>query len=464
VSRRPDPRRATRPRPRAPEVEGPATELVIDSIGAGGDGIGRSGGVVAFVPRTAPGDVVRARLRQTGRLARGRLDAIVQPSPLRVEPPCPHYVVDRCGGCQLQHLALEAQREAKQRIVGDALTRIARRRVEVAPVVASPAAWRYRRKLTLALRRRGGEWIAGLRAYDAPDAVFALADCPITDARVVAAWRAVMGQAALFPDDARELRGAVRLLGAPGGAADDPGEAPDAASIAFTLEGGGRWPGAERFFAAVPALAALWWQPAGQRRRLLLDRGAGGAAGAAFVQVNPHVAAVLADAVVERASAHAPETVVDAYSGTGEVAVRLARAGAHVTAIELDSEAAAVAARLLPEGSRSVAAAVEDALPEALPASVVIVNPPRGGLDARVCATLEQAAAGGFGAPPRAVLYVSCDPATLARDLTRLPSYALRSAQPFDMFPQTAHVETLVELVPVSPPDPAAAARPEPSA
>jgi 23S rRNA (uracil1939-C5)-methyltransferase len=273
-----------------------------------------------------------------------------------------------------------------------------------------------------------------------------------------------MAQAARFPDDARELRGAVRLLGAAGGAADDPGEAPDDASVAFTLEGGGRWPGAERFFDAVPAVAALWWQPAGQRRRLLFDRGAGGAAGASFVQVNPHVAALLADAVVERARAHAPETVVDAYSGAGEVAVRLARAGARVTAIELDAEAAAVSGSLLPEGSRSVAGAVEDALPHALPASVVIVNPPRGGLDARVCATLEQAAAGQFGPPPGAVLYVSCDPATLARDLTRLPSYALRSAQPFDMFPQTAHVETLVELVPVSAADSTAAARPEPSA
>ena len=461
VSRRPDPRRGARPRPRAPEAEGPPVELAIDSIAAGGDGIGRTGGMVAFVPRTAPGDVVRARLRPLGRMARGRLDSVVEPSSVRVEPPCPHYVIDRCGGCQLQHLTLDAQRDAKQRIVSDALTRIARRSIEVAPVVASPAAWRYRRKLTLALRRRGGAWIAGLRAYDDPDAVFALADCPITDARVVAAWRAVMAQAALFPDDARELRGAVRLLDESTGVGEDANATPGAASVAFTLEGGARWPGAERFFAAVPALAALWWAPGGQRRRLLFDRGAAGAAGASFVQVNPHVAALLADAVVARAAAHAPATVVDAYAGAGEVAERLARGGSRVTAIELDAEAATVARSRLPEGSRSIAAAVEEALPEALPADLVIVNPPRGGLDARVCATLEQAAAGAFGAVPRALLYVSCDPATLARDLSRLPSYTLRSAQPFDMFPQTAHVETLVELVPVSSPDPSDDARPE---
>ena len=101
-------------------------------------------------------------------------------------------------------------------------------------------------------------------------------------------------------------------------------------------------------------------------------------------------------------------------------------------------------------GSRAVAARVEDALADALAADVVLVNPPRGGLDPRVPATLERAAHGGHGSAPRAVIYVSCNPATLARDLARMPAWAIRSVQPFDMFPQTAHVETLVELVPAS--------------
>ncbi|WP_284351833.1 class I SAM-dependent RNA methyltransferase [Roseisolibacter agri] len=445
--RRPGDRRTGRPVrrrdgdvARAPVME---TELTIDSIAAGGDGVGRAEGMVAFVPRTAPGDVVRARLQSAGRFARGVLDAVVSPSPVRVAPPCPHYERDRCGGCQLQHLALEAQHEAKRRIIEDSLSRIARREVAVPPVVASPREWRYRRKLTLAMRRRGSAWIAGLREFDDPDAVFALQDCPITDERVVAAWRAIIDAAELLPRDARELRGAVRLL--------------DDASVAFTLEGGERWPTAERFFDAVPAIAALWWQPAGAtRRRLMLDRRSDAAPGASFVQVNPQVGALLADAVVAAAQSHAPRTVVDAYAGAGDVALRLAEAGARVVAIELDAEASAYSASRLPAGSRAVAARVEDALPEALPAELVIVNPPRAGLDAQVTATLE-AALQGAGPAPRALLYVSCNPATLARDLARMPSWAVRRVQPFDMFPQTAHVETLVELVPASPP-------PEPSA
>ena len=119
-----------------------------------------------------------------------------------------------------------------------------------------------------------------------------------------------------------------------------------------------------------------------------------------------------------------------------------------VTAIELDRDAARYAGERLPEGSRSIAGAVEARLDSALPADVVVVNPPRGGLDPRVPALLEVAASGALGEPPRGLLYVSCNPATLARDLGRLPSWRLRSAEAFDMFPQTAHVETVCELVP----------------
>ncbi|MBV9879342.1 MAG: class I SAM-dependent RNA methyltransferase, partial [Gemmatirosa sp.] len=180
-------------------------ELTIESIAAGGDGVARVGGLVAFAPRTAPGDVVRARLTVEGRLARAAVLDVVQPSPERVEPPCPHYVADRCGGCQLQHIALDAQRAAKRQIVTDALRRIARRDVDAGEVRAAGEPWRYRRKLTLALRPRGRGWIAGLHAYDAPGRIFALRDCPITDERAVAAWRETLAASAHLPAGAKAL-------------------------------------------------------------------------------------------------------------------------------------------------------------------------------------------------------------------------------------------------------------------
>jgi 23S rRNA (uracil1939-C5)-methyltransferase len=114
-----------------------------------------------------------------------------------------------------------------------------------------------------------------------------------------------------------------------------------------------------------------------------------------------------------------------------------------VTAIAPDPEAADFAATRLAAPSRSVRGRVEEHLAAALPADVVVINPPRSGVDARVTDALQQA-----DPAPRAVIYVSCDPATLARDLTRMPRYRVASAIAFDMFPQTAHVETVCELVP----------------
>lgn len=402
-------------------------ELTIESVGAGGDGVGRAEGIVVFVPRTAPGDRVRVRLDRRRRFARGVLEAVLSPSPSRVEPPCPHYRIDRCGGCQFQHLGYAAQLEIKSGIVRDALTRLGKRHVEPPDVVPSAEEWRYRRKLTLAMRRRRqGAWTVGLHPFDDAARVFQLDDCPITDERVVSVWREVMAASAWFPEE-NELRASIRLL-------DD--------GAAMMMEGGRAWPKRLAFFEAVPSVTALWWKPTGGARSLVATRG-DAAAGASFTQVNPSMARRLHDYVMERARAHTPTRVVDAYAGAGATAVPLARGGVAVTAIELDEEAAERCAAQLPAGSRALAGRVEDLLPSSLPADVVLVNPPRAGVHARVAAALESASP-----PPRAVVYVSCDPATLARDLTRLSRYRIGSLRSFDMFPQTAHVETVCELVP----------------
>ena len=419
----------SRPR-RAPSTPAAPVEAEIGSIAAGGDGVARVAGMVAFVPRTAPGDRALVSLATQGRFARGTLGEVVRASPDRIEPPCPHYTHDRCGGCQLQHMRYAAQLEAKRAIVRDSLQRIGKRGVALPEIVASPAEWRYRRKLTLALRRRGGRWIAGLHAYDDPDTVFDLRDCPVTDERVLAAWREVMAASELLPS-ARALRGSVRLL---------------AEGAALVIEGGDRWPASSRFFDAVPSIRALWWVTEGREWRPVHDRREVAEPGASFAQVNAGVAERLHAYVVERVLAHAPARVVDAYSGAGDTALPLARAGARVTAIELDPDASAWAAARLPAGSTAVRARVEEALPAALPADVVIVNPPRTGVDERVTATLAAAAP-----RPRAIVYVSCNPATLARDLARLPGWRIASLLSFDMFPQTAHVETVCELVPEEP-------------
>ena len=403
-------------------------DLKIESIATGGDGVARADGLVVFVPRTAPGDVARVRVESAKRFARGRLEALIVPSPDRMMPPCAHYTVDRCGGCQLQHLRYESQLEVKRRIVRDAVQRIAKREIEAPAIRRSPREWRYRTKLTLTMRRGANGWTMGLRPFDDPTAVFQLRDCPITDERVVATWREIMAAAAYLPD-VGELRGIARLTG------DD---------VVAVMRGGSDWPQSAEFFDAVPSVAALWWAPAESHARLVHER-RHTAAGASFGQVNADVAQELHEHVVRLVSAHRPSTVVDAYSGTGETAAALARLGMRVTAIEVDRDAAAWCKNRLPAGSQSLTGRVEDLLMRALPADVVLVNPPRVGLHERVAASLGRAAA-----QTRAVVYASCDPATLGRDLARMPEYRIASIVAFDMFPQTAHVETVCELVPAT--------------
>jgi len=420
----------------APEREAKATpvrmSLEIESLSSGGDGVARHDGLVVFTPRVAPGDRITADVSVSGRVGRGTLVRVERAGEARVEPACAHYEgLDKCGGCQWQQVDLAVQRDAKRAMVRDAFARIAKREVAL-PSIVSGEGWRYRRSLTLAIRRRAdGSVYAGLRAFDDPEAVFDLNDCLITAPEVLEAWSAILAAAEHLPEEPR-LRGTVRVIN----------ERPH-----LVIEGGTSWDTLPEFLDAVPSLAAIWWHAEGRRRRLVADRRPAGEPGGSFAQVNPVIADLLQRAVVEQAMAHAPRTAVDAFSGAGDTAVALANRGVRVAAVELDEEATAYAATRLPAGSRAIAARVEEAIASLLPADVVILNPPRAGVDARVTAALLASLASG-SERPKAILYVSCDPATLARDVARLVGWRVHSLTCYDMFPQTAHVETLCELRP----------------
>jgi 23S rRNA (uracil1939-C5)-methyltransferase len=143
--------------------------------------------------------------------------------------------------------------------------------------------------------------------------------------------------------------------------------------------------------------------------------------------------------------ASAPATVLAASAGTGATAIPLAVEGRRVSAIELDRAAVETLAARISAPSVVIGGRVEDHISGALPADVVLLNPPRTGVDERVTAALHAR-----HAEVRALFYVSCDPATLARDLARIPAFRLVAVRGYDMFPQTAHVETLCELVPAA--------------
>jgi 23S rRNA (uracil1939-C5)-methyltransferase len=408
--------------------------VTIERIAAGGDGIARHDGMVVFVPRAVPGDVVTVDLIRQRTFARGRIVTRVTASGDREPAPCPHYDGDRCGGCQLQGLRYEAQLTIKSELIRDALTRIGRQDITAVPITPSPAPWRYRNTLTLALQRdrlRPSGWLAGMHVAGDPTQIFALDECLLAMPEVMDGWRRVLRGAEHLPRS-MALRGTVRLLAAGG--------------LAITIEGGAQWKqsSVEALVGVVPDVRAIWWVRDDEVRTLRFDRRGVQEAGASFAQVNPPVAAMLRDYVVAQVDASSPEAVVDAYAGSGALASRLRRDGRTVTAIELDKEASAVAGTMLGDDPRArvLTGRVEHLLPLALPASVVVLNPPRAGVDATVPPMLAAPAAG-----VTRVIYVSCDPATLGRDIARLgPGWRVTAVRAFDMFPQTAHVETVCTI------------------
>ena len=404
-------------------------------IATGGDGVGKlEDGRTVFVPRTAPGDLVVLReLRVSKTFARGAIAEIVERAPERVEPACPHYERDQCGGCQLQHCSPAAQLAAKRAMVGEALRRIGRLDVEDPEIEPAPSAWGYRNKVTLTVGA-GGRPI-GFHRQGRPGDLFDLARCLIADPSLMDLWTLVRAHRALLPPDAEQL---VLRLDREGGR-----------HLTVRVRGQTAWSGAgalHRELTARGLPAVIWWEPEEGAPRAMAGAADPWPVGA-FEQVNPAMGDRVRSWAVSHLGALAGTTAWDLYAGVGETTALLIGAGARVESVELDPRAVREAIRRGPEAgvTRHVGRA-EDMAPRLRAAGVVVTNPPRTGMDARVTDAI-------LASRPRRVAYLSCDPATLARDLSRLlpgdpasPPYRLAALRAFDLFPQTAHVETVAIL------------------
>jgi 23S rRNA (uracil1939-C5)-methyltransferase len=402
-------------------------EVRIQRIAAGGDGVGRlADGRVVFVPRSAPGDLVRLRdLRSARRFARARVAAIVEPSPDRVEPRCAHYTAEECGGCQLQHLAMPAQRAARGAFVGDALRRLGR--LDVADPELEPADrdFGYRAKLTLTAGP--GARRIGLHRLDRADAVFELERCHLAADPLMELWTVLRRERALLPPGLDRL---VLRLDRAGGR-----------HVIAAVRGSVVWTRAAVLSRALEQQgvpAALWWQPEGGVARVLAG-GAGGTPAPVFEQVNPVMGDRVRAFALDRLGPVAQARVWDLYAGIGETTAALAAAGAQVESVERDARAVAHAEAAGPPARRHAAAA-EAVISRLDQPDLVVTNPPRTGMDPGVTAEIA-------ARQPRRLVYISCDPATLARDIARLGSrFRLAEVRAFDLFPQTAHVETVSVL------------------
>ncbi|HLL14074.1 MAG TPA: class I SAM-dependent RNA methyltransferase [Pyrinomonadaceae bacterium] len=385
---------------------GATVEVEIERIVPGGAGLGHADGYTFLVQLAAPGDRVRARVeRVRGKVAFASVSEVIKPSPVRIEPPCPYF--GRCGGCDFQQLTYEAQLEAKVEIIRDCLRRIARcdppAEISITP---SPAVWRYRSRARWQhdpVRQFLGYYeLASHRVCD-------VAECPVVLPEVQAKLSHL--RATLAAGELDETEEFQAVAGDDGVSLLPPLAADDAR---------------ERFR-----------HLAGERYRFNAD---------CFFQINhtllePLLAEALGDA--------AGDGAVDLYCGVGLFTLPLARRFARVTAVE-GNAAATEFARLNLADAQLTNASVHTArvgdwlaghVQSLAPTDFLLLDPPRAGAEPEALAAI-------IALRPRRIAYVSCDPATLARDLRALfdAGYALDSVRAFDMFPQTHHVETVVHL------------------
>ena len=423
------------------ETPGVAAEPTVRIRGLSSDGAGvgtLDDGRVVFVPRTAPGDEVRVRLTHgKPRWARGKLRELLVPSPDRVTPACPYY--EECGGCTLQHVAYTQQLHWKGDTVREALRRIAHVDIALPVVVPSPRQRGYRSRMTFTLiRLPKGRVVAGFHHLGVPHRIVDVDEgCILPEPAVASVWtglRKAWGEGARRLPSGRKLHLTLRAV--------DEG-------VILVVEGG-QGPGRpDILLREVKGLVAVWAdRPKGGVKLLaglthVHDTRFGETVRTGprtFLQVNREASEALHRWVLEQGRVKPGQRVVDAYCGVGLYGRDFARIGADVLGIERDGEAARAASGDAPERFTVWAGAVEDRMAEALPADLVILNPPRAGVDARVTEVLQAAG------PPR-LIYASCAPATLARDIGRLSSsYEVVNVRAFDLFPQTAHVEAVVVL------------------
>lgn len=381
-------------------------ELTIDQLVTGGEGLGRFEGIPVFVPRSAPGDRLRVRLveRHPG-YGRAEIVALLAPGPGRREPPCPHFA--RCGGCDLQHLDDALQVRLKVTAVAETLRRIGRLQVGTGQLeVVSGAAWgwRLRAQLHTAPAAEGSGSLVGYHARGTRDLV-PIDRCPV-----------------LLPELEREAVTLARRLPAAGVprrldlAAGDGGEV----AVAPLVEG---LPHGELSVEV------------GEFRYRFDPR--------CFFQGHRGLLPQLVDRVV---GSWEGERAYDLYGGVGLFALPLARRYREVVLVEGERLAARYARRNLREhrlAGQVVTQAVESWIGTGLPdaADRVVVDPPRPGLSTEVLALLRSRR-------PRRLTYVSCHPAALARDLASLAEvYDLERLVFLDLFPQTAHLEVVAQLV-----------------
>ncbi len=433
-------------------------QLTIEKLIYGGDGLARmpadeqGPGKVVFVPFVLKGERIEASfVEQRPGFARARADQVIESSPIRIAPRCPYFM--RCGGCHYQHASYAHQLEIKTEILKENLRRIAKIKLDVELKVHSSPPWNHRNRTRLRIQT-APEFAIGYYRFGSHE-LLPVEECPISspliNRAIAVMWQ--MGRAGHVVEGIAEIEFfansddtqlLVEVLCSPKtlAAAVDSwaekmrSELPQLLGVvAFhqARSGSSVWTRAEPERISAVGVQNLTYQTARASYRV---------SAGSFFQVNRHLTDELVTIVTEGCSGG---MALDLYAGVGLFSTVLNREFDRVIAVESSQTSFADLQYNSPANLKAVCATVEQYLPEKaakLRPDLVVVDPPRNGLGGRVLNGLV-----GLKAPR--ITYVSCDPATLARDLKHLiaAGYKLEQAHLVDLFPQTYHLESVMRLV-----------------
>jgi 23S rRNA (uracil1939-C5)-methyltransferase len=439
--------------------QGQLVEVRITDLNDTGEGVGRLGGRVVFVPDTVTGDRILVRLVHVkANYANGKLHEILEPSPHRIRPNC--IVADKCGGCQWQHIDYEYQQSAKHNLVVQALERIGGfTQPPVAPILTSDSFLAYRNKVTYPLKRSATGQVQAGYYQKGSHQLINLNQCPVQDSRLnplLAEVKQDIERMGWSVYDERRHQGRIRHLSLRIGRRT--GEML-LTLIATDWKLGDLDVQAQQWMTRYPKLVGVSVNRNPNRTNAIFGDETRCIAGQpylkeefaglefqlspeTFFQVNTEAAEALLNAIAQQLALKGDEVLVDAYCGIGTFTLPLAQRVRQAIGLEVQPasvEQAQSNAQL--NGISNVmfkTGTVETLLPQlGITPDIVLLDPPRKGCDRQVIETLLQIL-------PRRIVYISCKPATLARDLkliSQTGSYQLDHIQPADFFPQTPHVE-----------------------
>jgi len=444
-------------------------ELRIEALAYGGMGLARLDGYVVFVSDALPGDRVRARIRKRkANHAQATVEELIEPSPVRIPADCPLH--GHCGGCVWQTLPYDEQLKVKERHVAEALEHIGGQAgLPLEPIAPSPRVWRYRNKMEFAFGAEAdGGLILGFHLPGRFDRIFSVGACLIQPEPFDAALRAVEAWArrsGLAPYDPRSHRGILRNLALRRSETDGRWLA---ILVTQTTEVGGRLEELAGVLGAADAgfRGLLWGFNDAVADVVRIEREAGRVGDLwleeqiedlrfrispfSFFQTNTLGAAALYRVAREFLDLSGRETVLDAYCGAGTIGIFCAGQAQRVFGVEIVTEAVWDARE---NASRNglgncvfIAAPLAQGLRLAQEAAGrdinrVVIDPPRGGMDKRSLKGLL-----GLRAP--VFVYISCNPATLSRDVAAIceAGYRIARVKPIDLFPHTYHIETVIRF------------------